>query len=258
MNPEVRAHYQPSPERLAGRVVLVTGATGGIGSAVCRLLARAGATVVLLDRELKSLEALYDELTALGPEPAIYPMNLEGAAFEHYPEAAQRIQDELGRLDGLIHLAALLGRPAPLELYDIEAWYQTLQVNLNAAFMLTRACLPLLRKAPDASIVFAADAVGRDGGPYWGAYAVAKAGLEGLMKVLAAELAGTTSVRVNTLDPGPTATPLRKSAYPAESGDHLAAPEAVAGAFVRLIDPEGAAYHGEALRVERSNPDAAS
>lgn len=254
----ISAAYQPQPDAFAERVILVTGATGGIGAAVCRSLSAAGATVILLDRELKALETLYDELVALGPEPAIYPMNLEGAAFEHYPEMAARIGGELGRLDGILHAAAVLGRPAPVELYDIEAWYRTLQVNLNAPFMLTRACLPLLRESPDASVVFTSDRVGREGGAYWGAYATAKAGLEGLMRVLADEVEARTRIRVNTLAPGPVATALRMDAYPAEDRTHLAQPEDVAGAFVRLLGPDGASHHGEALHVEPGRPGTAS
>ena len=248
----VSADYQPAPNLLAGRVILVTGATGGIGHAVSRRLAAAGATVVLLGREIKRLEAVYDELTEIGPEPAIYPMNLEGATFDHYPELADTIGEQLGRLDGILHAAAVLGRPSPVELYDVEAWYRTLQVNLNAPFMLTRACLPLLRKSPDASLVFTSDTIGRDGGPYWGAYGVSKAGLEGLMRILAAELADTTPVRVNSIDPGPVATQFRRDAYPSEEAGLHPLPEHVAGAFLWLLGPESAEVHGQALTVAPS------
>ncbi len=247
----ISADYQPPEGAFDERVILVTGATGGIGEAVCRRLAQAGATVVLLDKEIKSLEGLYDRIIEDGhPEPAIYPMNLEGATFDNYPEVAQRIREGLGRLDGLLHTAAVLGKPAPIDLYDTETWYKTLQVNLNAAFMLTQACLPLLRESDRSAIIYAADAGGRHGKAYGGAYTVANAGLEGLMRVLAAELADNTAVCVNTLDPGAVATPMRAKAFPLESPTTLNQPHQVAGAFVRLLGPDGRAFHGQSLSVE--------
>ncbi len=247
----ISADYTPPAGAFDGRVILVTGAVGGIGEAVTRRLAQAGATVVLLDKDLKSLERLYDAiLEDDGPEPAIYPMNLEGASFDNYPEVAQRIREGLGRLDGLLHAAASLGKPAPVEHYETETWYRTLQINLNAAFMLTQACLPLLRASDRAAILFATDVGGREGAPYGGAYTVANAGLEGLMRVLAAELAETSPVCANTLDPGTVATPLRAHAYPLEDPSGLIQPEQVAGAFVRLLGPDGRDYHGCSLTVE--------
>lgn len=249
--PLLSADYTPPAGAFEGRVILVTGATGGIGEAVCRRLAEAKATVVLLDKDLKALEGLYDRIVAEGgPEPAIYPMNLEGASFDHYPEVAQRIREGLGRLDGLLHTAAVLGKPAPVDHYDVEAWYRTLQVNLNAAFMLTRACLPLLRASDRASIVLTSDASGRAGEAYGGAYAVANAGLEGLMRVLAAELAETTSICVNSLDPGTVATRLHAEAYPWDNPFELTQPGQVAGAFVRLLGPDARDCHGQALTVD--------
>lgn len=249
----ISADYAPNEGAFNGKVILVTGATGGIGSVVCRQLAALGASVVLLDKELKSLERLYDRIVEDDcPEPAIYPMNLEGATFDHFPEVAQRIQEGLGRLDGLLHAAAALGKPAPIEHYDTESWYRTLQVNLNAPFMLTRACIPLLRQAQQAAILFTSDQSGRNGAPYGGAYAVSNAGIEGLMRVVAAEMAETTSVRVNSIDPGIVATPLRAQAYPFENPFELTRPEQVAGAFLRLLGPDGRDFHGQALTVQPS------
>jgi len=246
----ISADYQPPEGAFDGRVVLVTGATGSIGEAVARRLAAAGATVVILDKDLKALEGLYDRIVEAGhPEPAIYPMNLEGATFDNFPEVAQRIREGLGRLDGLLHAAATLGKPAPVELYDTEAWYQTLQINLNAAFMLIQACLPLLRESDRAAIVLTTDASGREGKAYGGAYTVANAGLEGLMRVLAKELAESTSVCVNSLEPGVVASGLRHHAFPFEDPQGLIQPEQVAGAFLRLLGPDGRDYHGQSLTV---------
>lgn len=167
--------YRPAADLLAGRVILVTGAGDGLGKAAALALAEHGATVVLLGRKVRPLERVYDAIEqAGGPQPAIYPLNLEGAAPQDYAELATRLADTLGRLDGLLHNAALLGTLTPMRLYDPETWGRVMQVNVNAPFLLTRACLDLLMQSDDASVVFSADRVGRRGRAYWGAYGVAK------------------------------------------------------------------------------------
>ncbi len=247
----IPADYEAPLDLLTARVVLITGAAEGIGRCLAIQAAGRGATVVLLDRNVKKLEQVYDEIEQNGgPQPAIYPMNLEGATPQDYLELANSLQDNFGRLDGLVHNAAQLGRPAPLDQYDIESWYKTLQTNLNAPFMLTRFCLPLLRQSASASVIFTSDTVGRRGKAYWGAYAVSKAGLEGLMQLLAAELEDTSRVRVNSLDPGPVQTGLRRSAYPAEDPRQHPQPEQVVGAFLYLLGPESKRLHGQSLTVE--------
>ena len=190
-----------------------------------------------------------------GPQPAIYPLNLEGATPDHYEELAATLERELGALHGLVHNAALLGKPAPIELYDIEAWYRVQQVNLSAPFLLTRACLPLLRKSGEASIVFLSDEVGRRGKAYWGAYGVTKAGLEGFMRILAAELT-STDIRVNSVDPGPVRTALRRSAYPGEDVGTLPLPEQAARSLLYLLGRDGRDLHGQALSLQLERPSA--
>ena len=238
--------YVASPTLLAERVVLVTGAARGIGRAVARALAAHGATLVLLDRTVPELESLYDELVAAGaPEPGIYPLDLAGAEPGHYDELATRVEGTFGRLDGLLHNAAELSPLCPLEHCDPSDWARVLHVNLNAPFLLTRACLPLLRRAEDAAVLFTTDRVGAVGGAYWGAYAVSKSAVTGLMRVLAAEVEENTGIRVNAIDPGPARTPLRAAAYPAESPAGLIAPGAVATAYLYLIGPARRGVHGQ-------------
>ena len=171
--------WLPSPDLLQGRVILVTGAANGIGKAVVKDMAACGATTVCLDRDVKGLEQTYDEIIAAGhPQPALYPMDLQGAAPDDYTRLAVTLQKEFKQLDGLLHNAAQLGALVPFANFDHELWFQTLQVNLNAPYLLTMACLDLLKASKDASIVFTSDAVGRHGKAYWGAYAVSKAGLK--------------------------------------------------------------------------------
>lgn len=242
------AAYRPGEDAFRDRVVLVTGAGDGIGRAVARALAAHGATVVLLGRTVKKLEAVYDAIVEAGhPEPAIYPMNLEGAAPKDHDELAITLDTEFGRLDGLLHNAAMLGALSPVEHHDPVLWARVLQVNLGAPFLLTRSCIRLLRAATDPAVVFNADT---QLGAYWGAYGVSKHGLVGFMRILAAELdTAEQPVRVNAVDPGPVRTDLRVRAYPAENADALPRPEDVVAPFLYLLGPEGRGVTGELLRT---------
>ena len=239
----------PRPEMLEGRRLLVTGAAHGLGRAVARGAAALGAEVILLDRDLKALEATYDAIEAEGgPQPALYPMDLMGATPDDHAELAQRLQASFGNLHGLIHNAAELGKPAPLEHYSPQEWLKTLQVNVNAPFLLTRALLPLLRWEPGGVLVFVSDACGRRGRAYMGGYGVSKFALEGLMETVAAEVAGTDSVVSLSVDPGPMATAMRRRAYPGEGQQSHPGPESVARALLALLDPDAPPVNGARYR----------
>ncbi|TWI09555.1 SDR family NAD(P)-dependent oxidoreductase [Aerolutibacter ruishenii] len=228
---------------LAGRVALVAGAHGGLGSAASLACARAGATVVLLGRKVPKLNRLYDALAAEGPEPLLYPLDLEGASPDDYAEMAGRIESELGRLDGVLHCAAEFRGLTPLLQTDPAAFARALHVNLTARWWLSQACLPLLAQAPDAALVFTVDDLSRVGQAYWGGYGLAQHGLSALVGMLHAELANSP-VRVAGLQPGPMRTPLRSKAY-VEENDRLARdPVAYADACVTLLSAEGAAHRG--------------
>jgi NAD(P)-dependent dehydrogenase (short-subunit alcohol dehydrogenase family) len=221
---------------LEDKVILVTGATGGFGKAVSLSLARHGATVILLARNLRLVEALYDEIEAAGyPVPAIYPMNLEGASEHDYAELANNIESRLGRLDGMIHCAAMLGSPTLFAQSDAATWYQVHQVNLHAPYLMTRACLPLLGKSDRASLLFMID---DKSGAYWDAYQVSKQGLAAMAGLLAREYAGS-GLRINCYNPGKTRTPLQVRAYPAaDDNDQLPEPQAHVDAFLYLMSDD--------------------
>ncbi len=239
--------YRPAPGSHAGRIVLVTGAGDGIGKSLALALARQGATVVLLGRTPRKLEATYDAIIAAGgPTPALAPLNLETATAKEYDALAAVLEREFGRLDGLAHVAGILGTRSPIEHHDVPTWVKVLHVNTTAAFILTQICLPLLRRSRDASIVFTSSSVGRRGRAYWGAYAVSKFAVEGLMQVLAHELEGSM-IRANSVNPGAVRTAMRIQAYPAEDQSTLAAPEDVVGPFLYLLGPESRGVNGEAL-----------
>ncbi|MGH8280359.1 MAG: YciK family oxidoreductase [Gammaproteobacteria bacterium] len=242
---DIPTHYNPPQVLLKARVILVTGAGDGIGRAVSKGLAAHGATVILLGRTVKKLETTYDEIQAAGgPLPGIYPMDLQGAQFEDHMNLAGTVFEKYGRLDGLLHNAGLLGERAPIEHHEPVIWQQVMQVNLNAAFLLTKACLPLLYKSADASVVFTASSVGRKPRAYWGAYAVSKAGVEALSAMLADETEFRGTLRINTLNPGAVATEMRRQAYPAEDRSRLRTPEQILPAYLYLLGPDSRSLTG--------------
>ena len=237
-----------APRALDQRVVLVSGAHGGLGSAAAVACARAGATVVLLGRKLPKLNRVYDAVAQAGAEPLLYPLDLEGASPDDYAELADRLRAELGHLDGVLHCAVEFKGLTPLEHTDPAAFARVVHVNLTAPWWLSQACLPLLRQSQDAALVFALDDLERVGQPYWGAYGIAQHGLAAMVGMLHAELA-SSSVRVSALQPGPMRTGLRSRAY-ADDND-LQAREAAdyADACVTLLSSAGAAHRGQVWKV---------
>ncbi|HEY0230435.1 MAG TPA: SDR family NAD(P)-dependent oxidoreductase [Dokdonella sp.] len=225
----------PASGSLRDRVVLVTGATGGLGRATSLLAAGAGATVVLLGRKVRALEAVYDEIEkSAGPKPALYPMDLAGATPKDYADLASAIERECGRLDGVVHAAAQFDSLQPFEQQTPEEWTRVQQVNVTAPFLLTSACLPLLKRSDDAAIVFVFDDLERVGKAFWGGYGVAKHALQGLASIVHQETE-SSNVRTHAVLPGPMRTTLRRAAYYGE--DTLSHPEPVhaAGAIAWLL-----------------------
>ncbi len=233
-----------APRALAGRVVLVVGAHGGLGRAASLAIARAGASVVVLGRRVPKLNRLLDAISAEGGQASAYPLDLEGASPDNYAALAARIDESYGRLDGVLHAAAEFRGLTPLQQTDPADFARALHVNLTAPWWLTQACLPLLLRAPDASLVFAVDDARRVGGAYWGGYGIAKQGLEALVRMLHAELANTP-VRVAGLQPGPMRTSLRERAYADDAPRAARDPAAFADACVTLLSEAGMARRGD-------------
>lgn len=231
------------PLELDGRVVLVTGAHGGLGSEAAFACARAGATVVLLGRKVPRLNRLYDRVTAAGGQAAIYPMDLEGATPDDHAELATRLEQEFGRLDGLLHCAAEFKGLTPLAHLDPAEFARCLHVGLTAPWWLTQALLPLLSRPEDAAVVFTLDAPERAGAAYWGGYGVSQFGLQGVVRILHGELAHGP-VRVAGLMPGPMRTPLRARAFVEETDRAALDPVRYAPACVELLAPRGLVHRG--------------
>ena len=250
MTHTIPGNYNPAPDLLAGKTILVTGAGDGIGRAAALSFANHGATVVLLGRTVAKLESVYDEIeSAGGPQAAIFPMDLAVAGDEQCAELATAMTDTFGALDGLLHNASVLGERRPIESSTYAGWQEVMQVNVNAQFLLTRHLLPLLRAAPSASIVFTSSGVGRKGRAFWGAYAVSKFATEGFMQVLADELENTCEVRVNSLNPGATNTAMRRTAYPSETPTDNPAPADIMSAYLYLMGDDSKGVNGQALSV---------
>ena len=243
--------YSYSRDLLRDRIILITGASDGIGKALALHAADLGAQVILHGRNVKKLEEVYDSIEAIegASRPSIAVMDLASANANSYSTLANSLNDEFGRLDGLVHNAGILGERYSIEQYDTVLWQQVMHVNVTAAFALTQVCLPMLQQAADPSIVFTSSGVGRTGKAFWGAYAVSKFATEGLAQVLANEHRHG-KLRVNCVNPGPTRTSMRLAAYPAEDRDRLAGPEDVLATYVYLLGPDSNGVTGESLDAQ--------
>lgn len=228
---------------LDGRVVLVTGAHGGFGSAVAQACGRAGATIVLLGHKVPRLNRLYDRIAADGAQVAVYPLDLEGASPDDYAQLAERIEGEFGRLDGLVHCAAEFRGLTPVVHADPADFARSLHVGLTAPWWLTQALLPLMARSEDSAVVFTLDSPERVGAAYWGGYGVSQFGLQGVVRILHAELANGP-VRVAGLMPGPMRTTLRARAWVEETDRQAVDPACYAAAAVELLSRQGAAHRG--------------
>lgn len=241
--------FKPAFNSLQAKIILVTGAADGIGKAVTMALAEQGATVLMLDKKARHLEKLYDQVIERGfTEPVILPVDLIDITPESATTLAQAIYDDVGRLDGLLHNAADLGSPSPMDQYDMKYWNSVMQTNLHATYLLTRAFLPLLKQDHETNVLFTTADVGREAAAYWGAYAIAYAGVESQMKIWAEELENTTMIKVNSLDPGPIRTSFRRRSHPGESQETLQPPQSIAPAYLKIFSGDHG-LHGNKLSI---------
>lgn len=246
------AQWRPEADSLQGRVVLVTGAYGGLGSAVVHAVARAGATVVITGRRKRRLELLHDALRNAGLEPPIiHPLDMETATPDDYAALAEGLERDCGRLDGIVHAAVSFAGLTPISMHKPDDWLRALHVNVSAAFALTQACMPLLLRAADSAVVFVLDDPELLARAHWGAYGVSKAALERFVAILHEET-DDTPLRVHAVLPGPMRTPLRQKAYAGEDSKRWREPTAVAGAIVHLLGPAAAAARGSVLDLRKA------
>lgn len=245
------AGWQPADDELSGKTILITGANDGIGRAVAIACARVGAEVLLLGRDEAALETVYDTIVSEKlPTPGLIPFDLRQTSVDAYDALANALTEGGVTLDGLLHNASVLGERRALAQTSLESWQEVMQVNITATFLMTRSVMPLLEAAPSSSLVLTSSGVGRRGKAYWGAYAVSKFATEGFMEVLADELAATSRIRVNSLNPGAVNTKMRRAAYPGESPDTNPLPEALVNQWVFLLSDASAGINGEALSAQ--------
>jgi NAD(P)-dependent dehydrogenase (short-subunit alcohol dehydrogenase family) len=242
--------YAITPQILANKTILVTGAGASIGRQAALTYAELGATVILLGRTVAKLEAVYDEILAKGyPEPAIVPLDLKGATKQNYIDLAATIDNQFGQLDGALLNASILGELTPFNQINQQIWQDVMQVNVNAQFLLAQALIPVLLKADQASLVFTSSGVGNKGKAYWGAYSVSKFATEGLMQVIADEYENS-SLRTNVVNPGATNTDMRSVAYPAENKAEIALPKDIMPLYVYLMANDSKAVNGERINAQ--------
>ena len=240
--------YTPKLQLLKDRVILITGAGDGLGRAAAQACAGLGATVILLGRTVPKLEQVYDVIErGGGAKPAIYPINLAGASWNEYQELVDTLEREFGQIDGILHCAAHFKAFTALDDLEPREWLESLQVNLTAAYTLTRLCLPLLRKSTDASVVFVSAACGRTPKAFHGAYGISKAAVEAMAKTWAQEIELEPGLRINTYDPGALRTQIRLKGYPGELVDKLPLPESAVPPLLWLLGPDSRGVSGSAF-----------
>ncbi len=235
---------------LENKVILVTGAGDGIGRQAALTFAEYGAELILLGRTVKKLEAVYDEIINKGgKEPAIIPLDMQGATVKNYQDMAATIQNEFGRLDGLLNNASTLATLNPIEFATEESFDKVMQVNFKATFFLTQALLPVLKKAPNPSVIFTSSSVGKKGKAFWGEYAFSKFATEGLMQTMADEY-DHTHLRVNCINPGATKTKMRAKAYPGEDVTKLKTPQEIMPGYLFLMSDESIGTTGQSIDLQ--------
>ena len=247
-------NFVPAENCLDSKTILVTGAGDGIGRVAALTYARYGATVLLLGRTSSKLEYVYDEIESFGgKQPAMLPMNLEGATYAEMQKLANLIHREVGQLDGVLHNAGMLGPLTPLEMYDVDMFAQVMKINFTSTFMLTQALLPLLKDAPHGSIVFTSSSVGTHPRAFWGAYALSKQAVEGMSDIFTQETQNTTNLRFNCINPGGTRTNMRAHAYPGENPMSLKTPEDIMAGYVCLMSDESIGVRGQVVELQPKN-----
>ena len=250
MSPDPRDYSYPN-DVLRDRIIVITGASDGIGRALALQAATLGAQVILHGRNASKLEKVYDAIEAIGaaPRPSIAVLDLAAANSESYTTLAQSIEADFGRLDGLVHNASILGERFAIDQYDAVMWQRVMHVNVTSVFALTQVLMPLLQLSEDPSVIFTSSGVGRTGKAFWGAYAVSKFATEGLSQVLADEHRHG-KLRSNCINPGATRTKMRLAAYPGEDRDALKRPEEILAPYIFLLGPDSNGITGQSFDAQ--------
>lgn len=233
---------------LHNKVILITGASKGIGRALSLSCAARQAKVIMAASNVSRLETVFDlAINRDFTEPVILPMDLAGMTKADCDRIAADIMQQYHKLDAVIHCAGILGQRTPLEQQNIHQWEQVMKINVNTPMMLTQSLIPCLEASDNPQIIFTSSSVGKKGRAYWGAYAVSKFATEGMMQVWADELASTSNIRVNCINPGATATDMRAQSYPSENPASIKTPEQAARIYLQLLLDESNKPNGQSI-----------
>lgn len=242
--------YSIENANLTNKTILVTGAGAGIGRSAALTYAKLGATVILLGKTVSKLEAVYDEIIALGlTEPAIIPLDLKGATKQNYIDMSATIASQFGKLDGALLNASMLGELTPFTQIHEQIFNDVMKVNVTAQYLLAQALIPTMLLAPKASLIFTSSGVGSQGRAYWGAYSISKFATEGMMQVIADEYEDSP-LRINAINPGGTQTNMRACAFPAEDKDALPTPDEIMPVYAYLMSEDSADINGQTLKAQ--------
>ncbi|MAZ76042.1 MAG: oxidoreductase [Micavibrio sp.] len=231
---------------LSGKIALITGASQGIGAAVAKAYAKAGAHVILLARNVAGLEIVDDEIREAGGSATIMPVDL--LKLDELDALGPTLYERFGKLDIFVGNAGMLGTLGPLTHADPKEFQKVMNINITANYRLIRTLDPLLKASDSGRVIFVSTGASvTKGRAYWGAYSISKAGLESMASVYAQETANT-NVRVNVIDPGAVRTDMRKSAKPGEDPNNLPAPDDVVEEFLNLA-ALSCEKHGEIIHL---------
>ena len=236
---------------LKNKTIVISGAGSGIGRQAAKSFSEHGANLILLSKNIKKLEALYDEIIdEKKNDVIIQPLNFEIAEENDFDKIISAIKDKYPSIDGLLNNAGVLGEKKPLEQYNYATWKNVIKVNVDASFLLTKSLLPLLKKSNSSSIIFTSSGVGRKGRAYWGAYSISKFATEAMMQIFSEELQNTSSVRVNCINPGAVRTNMRESAYPAENPETNPSADKIMKPYLYLMSDVSKEINGQSIDAQ--------
>ncbi len=239
-------NYQAPHQDLKDRVIIVTGAGQGLGQTAAIAFAKQGATMILIGRTQAKLEATYDTIQAQGlPEALIFPMDLNKATEDDFNAMAEGIYQQLGRLDGILHNATDFDNLSPLEIQTTEQFEEMFRVNVIAPFALTKACLPLLERAENASVIFTSNSSAQTPKAYWGSHGISKAAADFMMQMWSQELESRPNIRFNSIVPGGLQSPQRKKTHPGEVHSELPIMESAMQLYLYLMGDESKGITGK-------------
>ena len=227
---------------------MISGSSSGVGKEAAITFAKFGAKTILLARNKDLLEETYNFFVKKNiRKPMLHTIDFNKAEEKDYMALSEAVIKEYGKLDGLLNNAGILGDKSPIENYGIKKWREVMKVNLESSFLLTKSLMPALKIPSHSSIIFTSSGVGRKGKAYWGAYAISKFAIEGLVQILSEELKKTSGIRVNAINPGRVQTKMRAEAYPAEDPTTLPSPREVMNAYLFLMGDDSLGISGKSI-----------